>query len=350
MKEESQEAIDTSVKKDTAQTAGLARAGRPRRPTFSRANFSQLSFLDSSKRLSSDDPRAIEWREMFRAWFLGTPWEQLKRENVLEWLSWSFFGMHYEELVNEWEKEGCPAIPKDVHTADDVLTETSSDEQAAAKLGFIYHGLYMLEARSAMPLPEGRNSRVSSMRLHLDPVKITSRPLAKYLVTGFFNKMLERRTRSAGFVRETTGGLEYLIRMPKNWKAGEEKTRPILFIHGLGMGLAQYASIVSYFEQHPTLQDRPLVLLIQPHLSMDLFHPEHLRPPNKTGTTQGLRAIVKKWGFHDGLTVVSHSNGTIVHGWLLKDCPDLVKASCLVDPVTFCEAIHFCHCKEDPHI
>ena len=153
-----------------------------------------------------------------------------------------------------------------------------------------------------------------------------------------FNILLVRRTKRAGFQKVVDGGLEYLIRIPQDWKAGSEDNNPVLFIHGLGMGLAQYASLVSYFEKHPRLQDRPLILLLQPHISMSLFHSQHLRPPNKLSTTQGLRALVAKWGFEDGITVVSHSNGTIVHGWLLKECPDLTKRSCFVDPVTFCKS------------
>lgn len=39
--------------------------------------------------------------------------------------------------------------------------------------------------------------------------------------------------------------------------------------------------------------------------------------------------------FEAGVTVLSHSNGTIVHGWLLKAIPKLVRRSCLVDPVCF---------------
>lgn len=334
MKMEGEQAIARAEAAEKSTDGNQAR--RPRRATFSNARFSQLSFLDPKNRLSEDDPRAIDWRNMFKAWFLETPWHELKRDNVLEWLAWSFFGMHYEEIVHEYEKEGQPSIPGDAQSADEILTETAMDENASAKMSFLFHGLYMLEARSGMTLPEGRNPSVSCIRLHLDPVKVTSRPLAKYLVTGFFNVMLQRRTAQSGFVKVQDAGLEYLIRMPELWKPGSESTRPVLFIHGLGMGLAQYASLVSYFEQHPALRDRPLVLLLQPHLSMSLFHPSHLKPPNKESTTKGLRALVARWKMEDGLTVISHSNGTIVHGWLLKECPELVKASCFVDPVTFC--------------
>jgi len=335
MKLEGEQAIVKSEKAEDARN--LPQNRRPRRATFSNARFSQLSFLDEKNRLSADDPRAVEWRNMFQAWFLETPWERLKRDNLLEWLAWSFFGLHYEEILEEYKKEGEPPIPHDVQSAEDILTESAIDEDASAKMSFLFHGLYMLEARSGMTLPEGKNPAVSCIRLHLDPVKVTSRPLAKYLVTGFFNVMLERRAARSGFVKVKDSGLEYLIRMPELWKPGSESTRPVLFIHGLGMGLAQYASLVSYFEQHPALKDRPLVLLLQPHLSMSLFHPNHLKPPNKESTTKGLRALVARWKMEDGLTIVSHSNGTIVHGWLLKECPELVKASCFVDPVTFCK-------------
>ena len=312
-----------------------SKTGRPRRPTFSRANFSQLSFLDKSRPLDKNDPRAVDWREMFRSWFLGVRWEDLKRDNVLEWLSWSFFTEKFEDIVAEWEQEGRPALPDSVPDADAILALDENPESTGGKLPFLYQGLFMLEARAGMPLPDGR-APGKSIRLHLDPVRSSSRPLAKYLVTGLFNILLVQRTKRAGFQEVINGGLEYLIRMPPDWKAGGEDNNPVLFIHGLGMGLAQYASLVSYFEKHPSLQSRPLVLLLQPHISMSFFHPQHLHPPNKTGTNRGLRALVAKWGFEDGITVVSHSNGTIVHGWLLKESPDLVKRSCFVDPVTFC--------------
>lgn len=321
--------------------------GRPRRPTFSRANFSQLSFLDTRRQLDKNDPRAVEWRETFRLWFLGARWESIGRENVLEWLAWSCYGMRLEDIVAEWEAEGKPELPEAAPDADAILAADENPEEFGGKLPFLYQGLFMLEARAGMPLKDGR-APGRSIRLHLDPVRSSSRPLAKYLVTGLFNILLIQRTGRAGFQKVKDGGLEYFIRIPVGWKPSGEDSNPVLFIHGLGMGLAQYASLVSYFEKHPGLQARPLVLLLQPHISMSLFHPEHLKPPNKISTTRGIRALVKKWGFGDGMTVVSHSNGTIVHGWLLKECPELIKRSCFVDPVTFCQSamntllLHLC--------
>lgn len=336
MKTESPEAISKNLLQPEATTQAKPRL---RRATFSNANFSQLSFLDQSQPLSQDDPRAVEWREMFKNWFLGTKWEDLKRENVLEWLAWSFYALSLEDVVREYNQEGRPELPKTIQDAADIMNESPSDEETSGKLGFLHQGLYMLEARAGYKLPEGRKEGVKSIRLHLDPVRATGRPLAKYLVTGLFNKLIERRIRRAGFEKHTDSGLQYYIRMPAKWTAGGEDTRPVMFIHGLGMGLSQYAAIVSYFEQHASLKNRPLILLLQPHLSMDIFHPEHLKPPNKAKTTAGLKALVETWGFGQGITLVSHSNGTIVAGWLLKDCPELVKRACFIDPVTFCKYV-----------
>lgn len=37
-----------------------------------------------------------------------------------------------------------------------------------------------------------------------------------------------------------------------------------------------------------------------------------------------------------GIAVLSHSNGSIAHGWLIKDCPEMILRNVLVDPVVFC--------------
>ena len=37
------------------------------------------------------------------------------------------------------------------------------------------------------------------------------------------------------------------------------------------MGMAQYATMLGYLSTAPTLKNRPLVVLIQPHISMSFF-------------------------------------------------------------------------------
>lgn len=55
--------------------------------------------------------------------------------------------------------------------------------------------------------------------------------------------------------------------------------------------------------------------------------------------------MCQRWGFWEpgddgpkgrgGVSLLSHSNGSVHHGWVLKDAPELVRRSCFVDPVVF---------------
>lgn len=162
--------------------------------------------------------------------------------------------------------------------------------------------------------------------------------------------------------------------MPPSWQpipsnSCPESKRPFLFLHGLGMGLAQYATLLNYLSLDEGLKDRPICVLLQPSISMSFFSRGYLKPPGEEEGREGLKRIIQKWRFDEsGVTVLSHSNGTvclfflvfllfssksklqiltlsfllrwisfqIVHGWLVKGYPELVTRSCFVDPVCFC--------------
>lgn len=59
-----------------------------------------------------------------------------------------------------------------------------------------------------------------------------------------------------------------------------------------------------------------------------------------------LRAACERWGFwapgqdgrtgYGGVSMLSHSNGSVHHAWVLKDAPEMVRRTCFVDPVVFC--------------
>lgn len=59
------------------------------------------------------------------------------------------------------------------------------------------------------------------------------------------------------------------------------------------MGMAQYATMLGYLSTAPTLKNRPLVVLIQPHISMSFFSKGYLQPPDKETCTVGLMRIAK---------------------------------------------------------
>ncbi|KAK4705167.1 hypothetical protein P7C70_g1037, partial [Phenoliferia sp. Uapishka_3] len=295
------------------------------------------SFIETP--LEKDDPRAHDFREFLRIWFHHAKYEDIGRLNMCDWLAWSLYGQPYEELVAEraiWEKNGRPAAHLDgaPDTDEDGLTIDGD------KLGLTEHCVDMVEARAGRPFPPGRNPDVKTIRLTLDPVRVWSRPLILYVFVWCLQKIIIANSTRHGFKEVKGGDLRYLVRIPEGWvpdRNGPESCRPLLFLHGLGMGMAQYATFLNYLSTSKTLKDRPLLVLIQPNISMSFFQKGYLSPLDSTTTATGLKSIAEKWGFDkSGMTVLSHSNGTMVHGWLLKAYPELCVRNCFVDPVCFC--------------
>ena len=78
--------------------------------------------------------------------FNHAPWESLRRQNVIVWLSWSCFNLPYEQVqTNEkWHD-------------------------------FLISSLEMLEARTGTTFPEGFDPSIEMLRLTLDPVNVSHR-------------------------------------------------------------------------------------------------------------------------------------------------------------------------------
>lgn len=113
-----------------------------------------------------------------------------------------------------------------------------------------------------------------------------------------------------------------MLYVPPDWKLSSG-ARPLLFLHGLGLGFAQYEAFVNKLA-HPDkttspASSRPLLILLQPSISMNLFHPRHLKPPTRVETVSGIEALLHRYGWDKGgVDIVSHSMGTIIHGWIVK--------------------------------
>jgi len=128
--------------------------------------------------------------------------------------------------------------------------------------------------------------------------------------------------------------MEYIIRIPTGWSPSSDAA-PILFLHGLGVGLLQYKLLLA--DLMHKLPEHPILVPVQPSISQNIFHPQHLTPMSPDAMVEHLSGLLDQLGWSArGVTALSHSNGTIPHAWLLKAKPRLVKRSCFVDPVVFC--------------
>lgn len=179
----------------------------------------------------------------------------------------------------------------------------------------------LIEKRSGSKIPEGSNQAVTPMLLTIDDVHISFRPLLWYTFVAFchafVHKFLEHHW---GVEFGLHGDVEYMVRFPDNWDPTNSKTRPIVFLHGLGLGLPHYGMLITNLLRR--FPDRPLLVPIQPHVSQRIFHGTYVRPLGKRATVEGIVGAMRKHGFvreedgsykeaigdpTTGVTMLSHS-------------------------------------------
>ncbi|KAI0081737.1 hypothetical protein K474DRAFT_1612892 [Panus rudis PR-1116 ss-1] len=276
--------------------------------------------------LEYSDPRAVDFRNYLRTWFGKVPWSSIRRHEVYAWLYWSIFNESFTsmEALSESRQK--------------ILTEVMS----------------MLEMRAGTKIPEGSNPNAKPLLLTLDPVTVSWRPFIWYAGVALSNLILRRRFKTKwGAEIGNYNGMEYILRMPSTWSP-ENGPRPIVFLHGLGLGLTQYKMFLTHLLHG--VPDHPVLIPLHPHVSQEIFHPRFLRPMSRHESADCLAGLLRELGWvseakdesgdesekevhagkPSGVTVISHSNGSFTHAWLLKAHPEMVTRSCFVDPVTFC--------------
>ncbi|KAJ3570200.1 hypothetical protein NP233_g4560 [Leucocoprinus birnbaumii] len=290
---------------------------------------------ESIVQLEKHDPRAIDFRNSLRNWFGLAPWSSIRALEVRKWLYWSMFNAD----MPSWEQ-----VP--------ALHQEALDEAMA-----------LLQKRTGTKFPEGSNPHTTPLRLTIDPTFICWRPITFYAIIGVINRLLRYHYISQfGAMLQRHENLEYLLRVPKGWDSSLGP-RPLVFLHGLGLGLLQYHLLISKLLR--VYGDRPILIPLQPQISQDFFHPSFLVPVTRHQMADNLARVIDKLGWaqldsgadqeldaecdeesegaqddlqaKQGVTMLSHSNGTYVHAWMLKAHPKMLARSCFVDPVTFCQ-------------
>ncbi len=173
------------------------------------------------------------------------------------------------------------------------------------------------------------------MRLNLDPVFATQRPAIYYAAIAAVNSLVHVGLKGLGFKHlpefdtPTKSQAIYYRAKEVDTDAPKSITQalPIVFIHGIGIGYAHYFGVVSSL---PT--DVDVYLLEWPNVAMQM---------NSCGPTphETITAITKLFAAHGHKAgcFVSHSLGTVMMSWLLKDVHacKLVASSVIMDPVSF---------------
>lgn len=82
--------------------------------------------------------------------------------------------------------------------------------------------------------------------------------------------------------------------MPTDWNP-KKSPRPIIFLHGLGLGLLHYHSLIAHLFSEFT--DRPVLVPLQPQSSHNIFHPDYLNPPGRSLMSQRLSNLIQSLGW-----------------------------------------------------
>ncbi|CAG8501948.1 11917_t:CDS:2 [Acaulospora morrowiae] len=273
----------------------------------------------------------------FETWIEGwfnvghkkTAFNNIYRENFAEWysylsLAWSFFSAS--------------------------LKEVRQNPEYSIELEEIIN---TIEAQKKVRFPEGRNPECECIRLTLDPVKAIPRPFVVYVAIFLMNYAFSLLLKFYGFKRfgskesilngYWSSTLEFDIQEESSsspsqityWyynpqsnneslsKKGQQK--PIVFIHGVG-GLCFYVSFVKRLRN----LERPLFLVELPCVAMQLAEDA----PIMEETVREIEIMLNDRGFSKA-TFVSHSLGTAVCAWIVKEARKLVGGLVLVDPIVF---------------
>lgn len=269
--------------------------------------------------LGYDNPCAVAFRQEMSGWFMGTKPEHITRADVLDWLACFMFDKRYDEVL-------------------------AHDTPACAMQNLLVEVLHTFEARRGLAFAESAPPGVERKRpmlLTLDPVHVHTRPLALYVVVSAVNRVVEGYFRLHGMRRYRYGSLSYLLYVPRGWSPDTvcegKALRPILFLHGLGLGLNEYAlALQALLRPHGRPAPYPVLIPLQPWMSYEFFSPRFLHPWNHVEAPALLHGILTRHGFDRcHISILSHSMGTIVHAWLMRAWPTLIARSVFVDPVCF---------------
>ncbi|KAG4442097.1 hypothetical protein IFR05_002434 [Cadophora sp. M221] len=257
-------------------------------------------------------------------WFLGADLKDIKRENVKEFLLWAFFN------------RGGP--PGD----DNEELEEYVD------------GLQDLIGK---PIEEGRG-KAECLRLTLDRVDMLHRSLVWYFCVGFVDFLTYMKLLYHGFHFHRTGLSRFLILFPFRpqtlltkyrspakhttyWhRPHTSKTKlPVVFIHGIGIGLYPYTNFLSELNSTAGLESADpdeQVGIIAIEVMPVSFRITHSALSRTEMCAEIEQILLEHLSPGKKYVLVTHSYGSVITTHLLKEpsTSALIGPVVLIDPVT----------------
>lgn len=263
-----------------------------------------------------------------RWWFMGADVDEIRRDNLREFLLWAFFERG-DEALDSADQENWDVVEQEL---DDYIA--------------------MMEQRLGRRLGDGRGA-AKGLRLTVDNVEATYRSLLWYLIIFVVDQLTHFAMVWHGFqyyampVRSTLSVFpprpQQLLSRRRSPEPGlsywhyphrSNDTLPVVFFHGIGIGLWTYTRFLA--DVHAAKKDDPegrigIIAVELLPVSFRLTSPPH----DKALFLQQMTNILDHHGW-DKFTVASHSYGSVLTTHMLH-CPTLgrrIPSVVLIDPVT----------------
>lgn len=239
--------------------------------------------------------------DQVKGWYLNQEGEglhsphELGRLDLLELLAWAFFYKHIGDL-DKVEMEWC--------------------EYASRKV---------VEDFGIDPKQRPERTGVRCIKHTLDQISVIHRPLIFYLSIYALRQLHGLILLARGFRRGRHQGLRYWHRLSQETSSNAsdgEGTEPLIFFHGIGIGLVMYTPLLLRLPSHQQ------VLFEMPWISMNPW--AQIPSPHEYS-----RWVVEALQSHgiQRCVALGHSFGSLPIAWLLRQHPSLLSRTILVDPV-----------------
>jgi hypothetical protein len=273
--------------------------------------YAERKALFARCKASIGDPESYITR-----WMRDAPMHEIREENVREFFTWGFFNA---------------AEPSEEHTEE--------------LDGYIAEVNELLDT----PLKPGRGN-AKTIRLTIDNPRMLHRPLLWYTIVAgvdIYNHLAlswlgwSHRRASLTELAMTfpprplallgapsqSGGLSYWLRPHTS-----VKHRPVIFIHGIGIGLMSYLPFITSL--HAPEGDGEIGILALELMPIS-FHMTTGSPDRDTFLAQFATILAANPAWGDGFTLVTHSYGSIPTTHLLTSpLATAIAEVVLIDPVT----------------
>ncbi|KAI8346697.1 Alpha/Beta hydrolase protein [Mortierella sp. GBAus27b] len=190
-----------------------------------------------------------------------------------------------------------------------------------------------MEKTKGIKFSKTHNPNIECIRLAFDPVVASHRPLIYYTVIllyflGFsrFEGTVDQSAMPYNY--DSSTDLSYWCRVPTQ----PDNKVPLVFIHGIGVGLVQYAHWIIAL----STISRPIILVEIPYVANNPYKVDCMSPDD---TYLALERILKRHGYSKA-TFMGHSLGTMICAAICRansatSPKSIVHGMIIADPICF---------------